>query len=130
MIFYQFFKSMLNAAVPILWYSSGSCTSTLSLWKKWYSACSHTGGIRLNCLATEYASYRQKGTKSKTWGEKNNIFIVLLLWECLIQKSVSDEYYYFFTSLKKGIVCVEILLLNNQNKIHLKVSIINDSSIF
>lgn len=42
--------------VPILWKSSGSCTSTFSRWNMWYSACSQIGGIRLNCRATEYAS--------------------------------------------------------------------------
>lgn len=43
--------------LPILWKRSGSCTSTFSLWNMWYSACSQMGGIWLNCLATEYASY-------------------------------------------------------------------------
>lgn len=38
---------------PILWKSSGSCTSTFSRWNMWYSACSQMGGIRLNCRATE-----------------------------------------------------------------------------
>lgn len=42
--------------VPILWKSSGSCTSTFSRWNMWYSACSQIGGIKLNCRATEYAS--------------------------------------------------------------------------
>lgn len=39
--------------LPILWKSSGSCTSTFSRWNMWYSACSQMGGIRLNCRATE-----------------------------------------------------------------------------
>lgn len=43
----------IEILVPILWYSSGMATSTLSRWNKWYSACSATAGIRLNCLATE-----------------------------------------------------------------------------
>lgn len=43
---------------PILWKSSGSCTSTFSLWNMWYSDCSQMGGIWLNCRATEYASYK------------------------------------------------------------------------
>lgn len=38
---------------PILWKSSGSCTSTFSRWNMWYSACSQMGGIKLNCRATE-----------------------------------------------------------------------------
>lgn len=50
--------------VPILWKSSGSCTSTFSLWNMWYSACSQIGGIRLNCRATEYASCNRIGTIS------------------------------------------------------------------
>lgn len=46
-----------SSCLPILWKSSGSCTSTFSLWNMWYSACSQMGGIWLNCRATEYASY-------------------------------------------------------------------------
>lgn len=44
---------------PILWDSSGSWTSTFSLWNMWYSACSQMGGIWLNCRAIEYASFIQ-----------------------------------------------------------------------
>lgn len=46
--------------LPILWKSSGSCTSTFSLWNMWYSACSQMGGIWLNCRATEYASCKHR----------------------------------------------------------------------
>ena len=51
--------SKTGSCLPILWKSSGSCTSTFSLWNMWYSACSQIGGIWLNCRATEYASYSQ-----------------------------------------------------------------------
>lgn len=50
---------------PILWDSSGSWTSTFSLWNMWYSACSQMGGIWLNCRATEYASFNQQGQPSQ-----------------------------------------------------------------
>lgn len=50
--------------IPILWKSSGSCTSTFSRWNMWYSACSQMGGIRLNCRATEYASCTRARTLS------------------------------------------------------------------
>lgn len=52
-------------SVPILWKSSGSCTSTFSLWNMWYSACSQIGGIWLNCRATEYASCRRKSERGR-----------------------------------------------------------------
>lgn len=49
-----------GSCLPIFWKSSGSCTSTFSLWNMWYSACSQMGGIWLNCRATEYASYNKQ----------------------------------------------------------------------
>lgn len=54
----------IPTVLPILWKSSGSCTSTFSRWNMWYSACSQIGGIRLNCRATEYASCRRARTVS------------------------------------------------------------------
>lgn len=54
----------IPTVIPILWKSSGSCTSTFSRWNMWYSACSQMGGIRLNCRATEYASCRRVRTLS------------------------------------------------------------------
>lgn len=72
----------MHCCSPILWKSSGSCTSTFSLWNMWYSACSQMGGIWLNCRATEYASWRKTCNKQRQnsvmiqWRETNILCLV------------------------------------------------------
>lgn len=71
-------KPQLHGGSPILWKSSGSCTSTFSLWNMWYSACSQMGGIWLNCRATEYASWRKTNhTYFYTNGKKKYLGLFL-----------------------------------------------------